>query len=156
MNKRGLIAKFIGIFVVLLIGVSLIKPISEAVTTATANMTTGNVTNTGSIQTSVELIKLAPPVFGICIAIFGIWIVYNALKNAFGWGSGGMGDEDDSSEEPDDEDAKDYKDKRYSYTVKQDKPKVETAEFKSKLNDVPISADEIKEKEKKLVKSKYD
>ena len=130
------------------------------VTTATANMTaTGNVTNTGNIQTSIEILKWVPGIFGVCIAIFGIWVVYNALKDAFGLGSNGMGDEDDGSEEPeedDDEDAKDYKDKRYSYTVKQDKPKVETAEFKSKLNDVPISADEIKEKEKKLVKSKYD
>lgn len=101
MNKKGWLGSLVGGFVVLLIGISLIKPISEQVALAThssnfLNTTIGNVTVNSSANS--QLLSAVPYLFAIGILGIAIVVVFNALKSARVLGAG-KEDEDEEMED---------------------------------------------------------
>ena len=169
MNNKGMIARFLGAFIAIgiavAIGWNMIGPITTQINLLTANLTAeGNLsTSTGlSMQTTASLLHYLPAIFGIVIAIFGIAMVWNAFRNPFGDDDEGSSDTEDENgedeqEEPEEEEEeeKDYKEKRYSYSVKKTNNVYHRTEEPSEP--VPeIKPEEIKDKEKKFTKSKYD
>ena len=73
-----MISRLIGGFVAILLGVSLIGPISEEVNTAT--LATGNL----SVNTSwgATVLKLVPGFFALSILGIGIAVTYGSLRDA--------------------------------------------------------------------------
>jgi len=73
-----MISRLIGGFVAILLGVSLIGPISEEVNTATS--ATGNL----SVNTSwgATVLKLVPGFFALAILGIGIAVTYGSLRDA--------------------------------------------------------------------------
>lgn len=73
-----MISRLIGGFVSILIGVSLVGPISEQVNTAAA--TNGNLYNSASWGATV--LKLVPGFFALGILGIGIAVTYGSLRDA--------------------------------------------------------------------------
>jgi len=73
-----MISRLIGGFVAILLGVSLIGPISEEVNTAASS--TGNLTLTTSWGATV--LKLVPGFFALGILGIGIAVTYGSLRDA--------------------------------------------------------------------------
>lgn len=73
-----MISRLIGGFVSILIGVSLIGPVSEEVNTAAA--TNGNLYNSASWGATV--LKLVPGFFALGILGIGIAVTYGSLRDA--------------------------------------------------------------------------
>ena len=73
-----MISRLIGGFVAILLGVSLIGPISEQVNTATASIS--NLTLTTSWGATV--LKLVPGFFALGILGIGIAVTYGSLRDA--------------------------------------------------------------------------
>jgi len=73
-----MIARFINGFISILIGVSLIGPISDQVNTAAA--TNGSLYNASSWGSTV--LKIVPGFFAIAILAIGIAVLYGNLRDA--------------------------------------------------------------------------
>jgi len=73
-----MISRLIGGFVAILIGVSLIDPISEEV--FTAGKTSGNLYN--SAKWGATVLKLVPGFFALGILGIGIAVTYGAMRDA--------------------------------------------------------------------------
>jgi len=73
-----MIANLIGGFVSILVGVSLIGPISTEVNTATAS--TSNLTSVSSWGSTV--LKLVPGFFALAILGIGLAVTYSSLRQA--------------------------------------------------------------------------
>jgi len=77
-NKKNMIARFINGFISILIGVSLIGPISDQVNTAA--VTDGSLYNASSWGATV--LKIVPGFFAIAILAIGIAVLYGNLRDA--------------------------------------------------------------------------
>jgi len=74
-----MIANLIGGFISIIVGVSLIGPVSTQVNTVT-NAYTGNLTNISSWGSSV--LKLVPGFFALGILGIGVAVTYTSLRQA--------------------------------------------------------------------------
>jgi len=77
-KEKQMIARFINGFISILIGVSLIGPISDQVNTAA--ITNGSLYNASSWGATV--LKIVPGFFAIAILAIGIAVLYGNLRDA--------------------------------------------------------------------------
>jgi len=75
-----MIAKMIAGFVVIMVGVNLVKPISDAVNEAT-NPSALAQGSTGSMTGSISMLRFVPGFFALAVLGIGIWIAYSGLKD---------------------------------------------------------------------------
>lgn len=73
------LGNIVGGFVTLLVGVSLLKPVSEQVALAQAQM---NVTSAAGTIVSTEILKAVPALFAIAIVLIGVSVAWNSLRSS--------------------------------------------------------------------------
>jgi beta-lactamase regulating signal transducer with metallopeptidase domain len=156
MNKKGLLAKWIGGFVAILIGVSLIGPISKQINRASnyTNPSIGiNQSLTEASSWGAAVLNLVPGFFALVILCVVISIVYSSLRSSLRSDDNNKKEEEEEEEETnEDEEEEKVRERNYSYSVK----KEATAAVAVDEPIAEVKAGEIKEREKKFVKSKYD
>lgn len=151
-----MIAQFIGLFVVILIGISLLPTITEQVKVAEAS---ANLTATNN-QWATTILDMTPMLFVIAILGAGVAIAYSAFRTIPEFGEGDYEDTrtdeekmlDKLKEGNEDEEIKKEIDEDYKQPINKQK----YIKMEAVIDSIPLNDKNLKDKSNSFDKTKYD
>jgi len=134
MNKRGRVGNIIGGFIAILVGASLVGPISNLANNAASNYSSSNLTSSYD-ESAISLLKSIPSFFIAAVVLIGLTMIVPSIINVFRQNKSEYSEINESSESKELSESKDSSNrpKISAQVTTRSKDKTESATIKKKV-----------------------